>query len=314
MDMDNVLVRCLDSYPATETVSLYKFKLPHGTQAIDIGQHVTLAACDDSGLNPGTYTVVDKQNDGTFSVAIKKTGRNTLADRLHAARNLRLRLQGISGTSVPPAPQMLLLCGGVGITPAIAVLRQRNSVYKDCDIQVVMSAESLSDLPFLPELLDSHFSEEKVRLNIFITRAPIAKRAAFIASGRINAASLQQICPDLPARKVHIFGSESFVRAMQRIVQISAPETADRHVSNGTVRIGARSFKHSGKETLLELLEREGIPIRTRCRMGICGSCKVTLRQGQVISDDAVLSQVERDCGIVLACCSVPVGNVQVEV
>jgi len=312
--MNTVLVRCIDAYPKTDTVTLYKFGLRPSDQEVSIGQHVTLATCDDIQVSPGAYTVVDKLDDGIFVVAIKKTGRDSLADVLHQQRNLPLHLAGVSDSSIPPSPKLLLLCGGVGITPAIAVLCQRKTLFRGCDIHVVVSVESLIDLPFLNELLDSHFSDGKVKLNLFVTRSTLNKTANFLSHGRINAERLSQICPDLGERDVHIFGPESFVRAMQHIVHGEGhppPATSTQH---GTVRVGAQVLSHDGSTTLLDLCEDAGITIPNRCRMGICGSCKVTLQQGNVSVENAVLSQAERERGFILACCSIPLGDVCIEV
>ena len=312
--MNTVLVRCIDAYPKTETVTLYKFSLQPGDQEISIGQDVTLTACDDIQLNPGTYTVVDRLNDGTFVVAIRKTGRNSLADALHQRKNMPLHLAGVSGPSIPPSPKLLLLCGGVGITPAIAVLCQRSTLYRGCDIHVVVSEKKLTDLPFLAELLDSHFSDGKVKLNLFVTRTALNKPVSFLSYGRINAERLNQICPDLGERDVHIFGPEPFVRAMQHIVHGEGHPPSTTTTQRGTVRVGAHALSHDGSTTLLDLCENAGIAIPNRCRMGICGSCKVTLQQGSVAAEDAVLSQAERERGVILACCSIPQGDVRIEV
>ncbi|MCD4483865.1 iron-sulfur cluster-binding domain-containing protein [Chromobacterium vaccinii] len=312
--MNNALVRCIDAFPKTETVTLYKFGLAHSGRQVEIGQHVTLVSCDDDQLNPGVYTVVDKLDDEIFCVAIKKTGRNSLADMLHQRKNIALRLDCVSNSAIEPRPKMLFVCGGVGITPALAVLRQRNTIYRGCDIHIVMSTERLTDSPFLDELLDSHFSDDKVRLNIFVTRGMLDKETDFLKQGRIDAERLMAVCPDLADRDSHIFGSHQFESAMRQIMRTHAGRRRDEPATQGgVVRIGEHLIEHDGETTLLDLCEAAGLSVPNRCRMGVCGSCKVTLRDGQVDSDDAVLSLSERERGSILACCAIPRGDIWIE-
>jgi NADH oxidoreductase Hcr len=58
-------------------------------------------------------------------------------------------------------------------------------------------------------------------------------------------------------------------------------------------------------ETLLEALEREGLPIIGACRTGVCGACKCKVTAGQVSSSsESGLTPDEIAAGYVLACSS----------
>lgn len=62
------------------------------------------------------------------------------------------------------------------------------------------------------------------------------------------------------------------------------------------------TFKLKNGETLLEGLERTGHQVEYQCRSGYCGSCRVTLDEGEVdyqLQPLAMLRQNE-----VLPCCS----------
>ncbi|MGO1681015.1 MAG: 2Fe-2S iron-sulfur cluster-binding protein, partial [Corynebacterium variabile] len=58
-------------------------------------------------------------------------------------------------------------------------------------------------------------------------------------------------------------------------------------------------------ETLLEAGRRAGVPLRSQCGNGVCGSCAVQKLSGAVDMDDhGGLRQREIDGGKILLCCS----------
>ncbi len=63
------------------------------------------------------------------------------------------------------------------------------------------------------------------------------------------------------------------------------------------------------EDTILDLAEQEGIELPSGCRMGVCGSCKLALLEGEVNYDD------DPDCepGHLLTCIAKPVGRVVIE-
>jgi NAD(P)H-flavin reductase/ferredoxin len=71
------------------------------------------------------------------------------------------------------------------------------------------------------------------------------------------------------------------------------------------------------KETLLQAALRQGIDFPYSCRVGGCASCKCRLLAGQVrelTETGYILSDAELDAGYILACQSVPKGDVRIEV
>jgi glycine betaine catabolism B len=67
--------------------------------------------------------------------------------------------------------------------------------------------------------------------------------------------------------------------------------------------------------TILELAEQAGVDVRSACRMGACGACKLKTSAGEVRYDapPMALTEADQQAGCVLACVAYPVGSVQVE-
>jgi glycine betaine catabolism B len=76
-----------------------------------------------------------------------------------------------------------------------------------------------------------------------------------------------------------------------------------------------RDISADGSTSILELAEQEGIQIRSSCRAGACGACKVLTRQGKVRYDTPpqALTAMDQQAGYVLACVAYPVDRLVVE-
>lgn len=81
-------------------------------------------------------------------------------------------------------------------------------------------------------------------------------------------------------------------------------------------------FKKSGKkaewnnkyESILELVEAQGISIDNDCRQGYCGTCMVKLLSGKVdMTSDDGLDETDRKNGMILSCSSVPLTDIVIE-
>lgn len=66
-------------------------------------------------------------------------------------------------------------------------------------------------------------------------------------------------------------------------------------------------WRRDDDQTLLELLEEQGVAVDSACRMGNCGSCEVALRSGEVRY--LLTPAAEPAAGRVLLCCAQPVSR-----
>ncbi|MFN5569916.1 MAG: 2Fe-2S iron-sulfur cluster-binding protein, partial [Bradyrhizobium sp.] len=67
-------------------------------------------------------------------------------------------------------------------------------------------------------------------------------------------------------------------------------------------------------KTVLEVAESNGVSIDYACRVGVCGTCKTKLLEGQVTMEvDDALTPEDKSNNIILACQAKSVGNLVVE-
>jgi len=99
------------------------------------------------------------------------------------------------------------------------------------------------------------------------------------------------------------------VLATQKAREYSASEPVDsldvpqNSLQSVEINYKGTVFSGNNQQILLEQLEQQGLRIPYSCRAGICGSCKMTLEQGQVAALKA--SAVGRD-GKILSCSCIP--------
>lgn len=79
------------------------------------------------------------------------------------------------------------------------------------------------------------------------------------------------------------------------------------------LKVGDGEFNIMSNETILECAYRNGIEIKYHCAAGHCGKCKVKLISGEVIlNHSGGISRDNIEKGFVLACCSIPKGDIEI--
>lgn len=238
--------------------------------------------------------------------------------------------------------QLLLLSAGSGITPMISMTRTLRDLGLKNPIHFVYSARHENDVIFRDELLarakeDSHF-----HLTLLL-ETPSASLSCH--SGRLDAELLAEISSGLNDYQIFLCGPSGYMDAVNglldtpRYVDVprheerfspsanpspsgnqgtaatsSPTETQSSHYALSVPAFGTQT-SISADETLLDVLEREGLPIIGACRAGVCGSCKCKVESGEVQSSSAMALTPEQVAeGYVLACSSKATSDLQLTI
>jgi ferredoxin-NADP reductase len=224
----------------------------------------------------------------------------------------------------------LFLCAGSGITPFMSMVRALHDAGRDEDITFIQCARTPGDILFGHEL--RMLSENMTKLRVETVCSQTSNFDEHRSAGRLDMTRLARLVPDAGARTAFLCGPAGFMQAMRRhLLELGIPagrifEEAFGAVPPTTSKVssGAKAtvaFVRSGvhcetddNATILDLAEAAGVYLDTSCRMGVCGTCKARLLQGKVeMNDMGGLSEVERQHGFILACCSTPKGNIAVD-
>lgn len=219
-------------------------------------------------------------------------GSAEIHDSLHVGVRLTAR-RPRNGFAFCAEPSVLLLAGGIGITPLLPIARQAQQL--GLDWRLVHSGRSADSMPFAEELraLDPSRVEFRTELTSaaeLLARAP--KNAAVYCCGPAPMlAAVQQAFDPTVTRALHFerFGAAPIRDGEPFTVQLG--------------RSGERLAVPADRSALDVLREaRPGLPYS--CHQGFCGTCKVRLTDGTPVHRDRRLTEEDRAAGAFLPCVS----------
>ncbi|QUS38187.1 2Fe-2S iron-sulfur cluster binding domain-containing protein [Tardiphaga alba] len=312
----------------------------------DAGQYLPIRVTVDGADKPviRTYTLSVAPSDDFYRISVKRDGLVSQWLHDHVKLGDIIEARGPAGDfTIDPAQERpaVLLAGGIGITPMLAMLR--HVVYEGKRVQkvrptvVVQAARSKADRAFLNELHDlEEAAGGAVRILRVLSDVSDAEEGAdYDAAGRIDAALLSRFMPiadydfylcgpppfmqaiydelrasKIPDARIHAeaFGPASMIRKVDGPALAPArrpPSSVPVHV------VFTDSMKEAtwapGSGTLLELAEARGLSPDYSCRAGNCGTCKAMLLAGDVTYTTE--PSIELADNEVLICCAVPAGH-----
>lgn len=293
------------------------------------GQYVRVTADLDGVSRTRCYSVSSSaaRRDGLIDITVKTIQGGKVSGPLSAGAypGMVLTLSQAEGEYCLPEEwptQLLLVSGGSGITPNMAMLRTLVDQRYAGRITVLHYAPTYDDVIFGAELLDIAEKHPNVSVRFAVTRAT---PDGDDFSGHFTAAHLDAVAPELAGGQVEAFvcGPQALIDAVRdefagrglakklHIEQFTAQTPAPlAEAVGGEVRFArAERYVVSDGRTLLDQAEAAGLRPDSGCRMGICMACKCTKAQG--VTKNVLTGELstEPDEDIQL-CVSVPVGDV----
>ena len=199
------------------------------------------------------------------------------------------------------ASRYLLIAGGIGITPVIAMADRLRALGRDYALHY--AGRSRDAMAFLDRLqrdhedrLHLHIAQEGGRLSVAaVIGASPADAQVYACGPERLLAELDMIMHDQPAR-LHV---EHFSTPGAHL------DAANEAPFAVELRDSALSVNIAADQTLLQALRAIGIDVPSDCEEGLCGSCEVRVLAGEVDHRDKVLSIAERrENARMMACCS----------
>ncbi len=203
---------------------------------------------------------------------------------------------------VEGAPYSLLMGGGIGVTPMIAMAHRLHAL--GCDFALHYSVSTRAAAAYLDEIaaapwanhLHLHISDEGTRADLSAICAPHAARWDGAALGphiytcgpEAYMAAVMDAARDFPDAAKHL----EYFSVPELPEYENHPFTAHLVTSDQTVQVAA-------DEPLSDALLRAGIPVDVKCADGLCGVCQCTVLAGDVEHRDFVLSRAQRTSRII---------------
>ncbi|NOX56083.1 MAG: 2Fe-2S iron-sulfur cluster binding domain-containing protein [Planctomycetes bacterium] len=290
-----------------------------------------------------SYTISSSPTQGYYcEITVKREEHGVGSRYLHdvVKEGDLLEVQAPNGKFVftgQEADSVVLIAGGVGITPMMSITRALTDMGWSGDIFLIVACRDPEHFIFRDELI--RLQRRHRNLHVFVAMSRLQADVEGYHRGRLTKELLAQWVPDIASRRVHLCGAPPMMEATkQMLTELGVPAESIFTESFGSLQkphakeaqetvtkqheakedqdkaeapAGPTvTFEKSGKstalwpdETLLEAAERVGVEIDYSCRVGMCGVCTVKLVSGQVTMEtDDGLDPDDKAAGMILAC------------
>ena len=260
--------------------------------------------------------------EGVISITVKNVDEGVVSPYLTQRGRVGtiISLGGIEGEFTLPEElpeKMLFISAGSGITPIMSMLRSLDHRDEMNDVVLIHSAKDENDVIFGDQLRELEKKHEGFKLHEQHTES----------KGRLDPAKhLEELCPDWKDRVTFLSGPEGMLDSVEEhyeqhgdcdklFMERFQPKLGGGETGDG----GKITFTKSdceaisdGQTPIMVAGEEQGLDMPYGCREGICHTCVLTLKTGQV--RDLRTGKVSGSEGeTIRTCINAPEGNIEIE-
>jgi ferredoxin-NADP reductase len=199
-----------------------------------------------------------------------------------------------------PADRYVFVAGGIGITPVVAMVRALEAAGRT-SWTLTYGGRTRDSMAFLAELeaLGDRVTVVPQDTDglIDLGRAlgtPAIGTAVYCCGPEPLLVAVERACRSWPPGALHV----------ERFAPVEVDATGDREFEVVAVRSGITATVAVG-DTILQVLEDQGVSLPTSCGEGVCGTCETVVLEGEVDHRDAVLTEAEQATHtMMMVCCS----------
>lgn len=304
---------------------------PNGNwQGFRAGQHVRLTVEINGVRRTRCYSPANSVHaaDGLIELTAKAHAGGFVSKHLQQELQVgtTMGLSQAEGTFALPEirpARVLLISGGSGITPVMAMLRTLVDEGHAGQITFLHYSNAAKDQIYANELTEIAAKHPNVQL----LRGYVEADQGGELSGLFGRAHLDDAVPDYADAQTFLCGPPGMMKAVQQLWAdeglsdrlhlehfSAAPVVVDSANAEGEVRFARseRLARNSGG-TLLDQAEAAGLKPESGCRMGICHACTCRKTAGRV-RDTRTGEISDAGEGDIQICISVPVGTVTLDI
>jgi ferredoxin-NADP reductase len=344
---DAEALECCSVVPEAPDVATFSFVAPSGALfRYEPGQFLTLELPVPGGTLWRTYTMSSSPSRPlSVSVTVKaqpgSMGGRWMLD--HLRPGMRVKTSGPAGIFTLPTrakAKYLFISAGSGVTPSLSMTTYLFDRATDIDVVLVNCARRPSDIIGRQTL--EHMASRVPELKLyFIVEEDDPFRVWTGFRGRLNQLMLGLIANDYLEREVYCCGPEPFMAAVREMLIALGYDMARYHQESFAAPVETEAdavapddvvpdehakahlaFAASGlnadcaeTDTVLAVAKGAGVVIPSGCTFGVCGTCKVRKLSGQVhMVHNGGITDEDIEDGYILACCSKPIGRVEIDI
>lgn len=231
-------------FSETPNVKTYRLRDPEGGRipfSFLPGQFLTYAAEIDGKLVRRSYTIASSPSQSVYvETTIKREDFGIFSDYMHDKVKVGDLLDVMAPSGVftfqgSEASSIVLIGGGVGITPLMAAIRYLTDITWPGDIYLVYGARSSADFIFRDEL--EYLQRHHANLHVAATMTRAAGTSWVGPEGPITKEFLAQVVPNIAQRRVHLCGPPAMMAAMRKnLAALAVPDAQIKTEAFGRAR------------------------------------------------------------------------------
>ena len=226
--------------------------------------------------------------------------------------------------------RIVLLAGGSGITPMMAILRYIDDLCLGTQATLLYCVRTRQDLIFNGELEELQARLDNFRYHVVLSQPDSEWQGA---RGRISHELIRETVSEITGHVFFLCGPPPFMEAARAILtDLGVAPAVIRQETFGGAGAGPKpphtsqsgftiTLSRAGKtrailegQTLLEAAAEAGVQIPSACRQGQCGTCKTRLLDGHVrMTSEQGLDSESKSRGFVLTCVGHAEGDVTLD-
>lgn len=204
------------------------------------GQFITVAVTPNGIPLKRSYTIASSPTHRDYcEITVKQEEFGTVSRYLDMEVHVGelLQLTGPSGKftfTEPDSPSIVLIAGGVGVTPLMSIIRYLTDRSWKGDIYFFTCSKNKASIIFREEIEYLQKRYSNLHVCILLSRQPGQPGEVYIP-GRITKEILAERVPEIETRRIHICGPIPMIDAVKQILdELNVPKENIRTESFGT--------------------------------------------------------------------------------
>lgn len=272
------------------------------------GSHIDIQ-CGDTGLSRQYSLCGDPGETSEWEVAILRDqdsrGGSEWIHR-YARPGMMLRVRGPRNHfhMNEGAERLILIAGGIGITPIMAMAQRARALGKDYELHY--SCSTRANAAFGAQLEKLHGN----RLHLYISNEGNRNNFDQLLSEPDDITDIHACGPlrmlEALQAAVEKAGWRPYALHMERFVSDMPKLDPSREISfEVELRNSGLTLPVPADKTVLEVLNASNVDVQSDCLEGLCGTCEVSVLEGAVDHRDIVLNSADREANNrMMTCCS----------
>lgn len=269
-----------------------------------------------------------------YKITVKRKCDGLLSTYLldHAKINDKLIASEVGGylthVKLRDAKNVVALAGGTGITPFLSMAKAIAEKSEDFNLTILFGIRTLKDIIFEKEFKEI---EEKTNHKVKVVYVLSEENNPSYEHGFINAELIKKYAPKDEQYSIYAAGPNAMIEFLdqelpklhleKKFIRIERTATSldikDSSVYNIKVYCEGDTYdiKANANETVLTALERNALPIRSKCHLGGCGFCRSRIIKGTYLATkNEKLRMTDKKYHFFHPCCSYPTSDMEIEI